>query len=244
MRNLKNIVDDLFLVEKDLSKEALKIFYNVDINIHNPSSELPPQPITNTTNVVAQAPEVVQKQKNESTRNRIANILLEDDPNNPTQAQIDQPVQVPQAALPAQQPAPQGKDFVKKASGELTVSRDEVGNIQTLEDILDFIGDKKEKAGTPIMDEISVELVLAMCGANDTSLESIVKKEDKVIIEINYGNKRDDCIGFKVLKRSGVNNVSIVMLKDGEILDGPFDLKTYNAQLVLFRNSVMGGIKK
>ena len=234
MARLRNIVDNLFLVEKNLSKEALKIFYNVDIFIHNPNSSIPPTPITNTSNVVAQAPEVVQQQKTESFRSKIKAILNEDDPTQPIA-----PEPVPETQVPEQSPTT-SKDFIKKTSGEINVERNEVSNIQTLEDLIDFISDKKERSGNKIMDEVSIELILAMAGASNTSLDTIVKKEDKIIIEINYGHKRDDCIGFKILKRNGVTNVSIVMEKDGDVIDSPFDLKQFNSQLVLFRNSVMG----
>jgi hypothetical protein len=64
----------------------------------------------------------------------------------------------------------------------------------------------------------------------------LVKKEDKVFIDINYGNKKTDSIGFKVLKRQGVNNLSIVMKKNNEILDGKFDLAQLNSQILFFRN--------
>ena len=230
--NLGKIVNEMFLVEKENDKQSLKIFYNVDILIHNPSDQgtnkLPEQPITNNQNTVQQAPEVIQQQ--ESFRSKIKSMLNEDDvPAVPETAPVPD--------IPAVSPSPKG-DFQKKASGEIVVPGSEVQSIQTLEDLLDFIADKSDKTGK-ILDQVAIELIFAMAGVSQNPLEQIVKQNDKVIIEINYGHKKDDAIGLKLLKRSGVSNVSIVMIKDQEVLDSQFDLKAFNSQIVILRNGVM-----
>ena len=245
MAKLKGIIDDLFLIEKSIEKSVLKIFYNIDVSIHNPEKQ-EPAPITNTSNEVAQAPDVIQKQKTESFRNRIKQFLNEEDPN--AVPPVDPAITAAPVAPvdpPPEPPAPEEKpksielDFVKKAKGVLKISKGEANDIQTLEDVLSFTGDKKDKDGTKVLDDVSVELILAMSGASNTPLQNIIKKEDKVMIEILYGTKEDSSIGLKVLKRTGVSNVSIVMIKNKEIINAPFNLKTFNDQLVEFRNDIM-----
>ena len=248
MAKLKGIIDDLFLIEKSIEKSVLKIFYNIDVSIHNPEKQ-ETAPITNTSNEVAQAPDVIQKQKTESFRNRIKQFLNEEDPNAVPPIPPVEPAVAPAPTAPVElspePPAPEEKpkstepDFVKKAKGVLNISKDEANDIQTLEDVLSFTGDKKDKDGTKVLDDVSVELILAMSGASNTPLQNIIKKEDKVMIEILYGAKEDSSIGLKVLKRTGVSNVSIVMIKNKEIINAPFNLKTFNDQLVEFRNDIM-----
>jgi hypothetical protein len=232
--NLKNIVDDLFIVEdKGNDKQSLKIFYNVDILIHNPNeqgnSNLPPQQITNNQNAENQSPSVIQQQ--EDFRSKIKGLLNEAD-EAPQNTEV-----VPNVEVSAT-PPPVNENFQRKTSGEISVPFDEVNDIHTLDDLLDFMADKTDRTGK-ILDQVSIELIFAMAGINQTPLDQIVKQNDKVIIEVDYGKKKDETIGFKVLKRAGVSNVSIVMIKDGEVLDAPFDLKAYNNQLILLRNGVM-----
>jgi hypothetical protein len=230
--NLDKIVKEMFLVEKENEKQSLKVFYNVDIHIHNPNEQggdsMPPQAITNNTNTVQNAQQNIQQQ--EDFRSKIRSILNEDEP---ISQQETQPIANVSAA-----PPPQKEDFVKKASGIISVPGSEVSNIQTIEDLLDFMADKSDKSGK-ILDQVVIELIFAMAGISQSPLEEIVKQNDKVIIDVEYGHKKDSNIGFKVLKRSGVSNVSIVMIKDGEVINAPFDLKVFNSQLVEFRNGVM-----
>lgn len=219
-----DIVSSIFLEDKiDTSNKSLKIFYNMDIHIKNPNTEIPEQPVQQepTQQAIQPAPQQIpptQVAAEEKIIKKAKKVFFEDEftlgnKNN------------------------NNGDYVYKNEGILTVPKEEYENIQSLDDLLDYIGDSSDDSGNRILDEAAIELVLAMTGITQTPLEDLVKKEDKVLIDVSYGNKKEDSIGFKVLKRDGVNNLSIVMKKDNEILDAKFDLKNFNSQLLAFRNS-------
>ena len=221
-----DIVSSIFLEDKiDTSNKSLKIFYNMDIHIKNPNTEIPEQPVQQepTQQAIQPAPQQIpptQVAAEEKMLKKAKKVFFEDEftlgnKNN------------------------NNGDYVYKNEGILTVPKEEYENIQSLDDLLDYIGDSSDDSGNRILDEAAIELVLAMTGITQTPLEDLVKKEDKVLIDVSYGNKKEDSIGFKVLKRDGVNNLSIVMKKDNEILDAKFDLKNFNSQLLAFRNSVV-----
>lgn len=224
-----DIVSSIFLEDKiDTSNKSLKIFYNMDIHIKNPNTEIPEQPVQQEPTQQAIQPATQPTQQvppaqvaaEEKIIKKAKKVFLEDEftlgnKNN------------------------NNGDYVYKNEGILTVPKEEYENIQSLDDLLDYIGDSSDDSGNRILDEAAIELVLAMTGITQTPLEDLVKKEDKVLIDVSYGNKKEDSIGFKVLKRDGVNNLSIVMKKDNEILDAKFDLKNFNSQLLAFRNSVV-----
>lgn len=219
MAKFKNIFEDIFLVEKktESTNRTLKVFYNIDVHINNPE-EQPEQPVQNNqpaaqqpaaTPVVAQAPQVAPAAPMESVKEN-RNLLTEESE----------------------------LDYVYKNAGVVGVSNEEADNIQTFEDLLDFLADKTDNTGRHILDEVVVEVVLAMSGTSKIPIEDIVKKEDKIIISVDYGHKIDDSIGFKLLKRIGVNDISIVMKKDNEVLDAKFDLRQFNGQIINYRNEV------
>lgn len=226
-----DIVSSIFLEDKvDTSSKALKVFYNMDIHIKNPNTEIPEQPVQQepTQQAIQPAPQPPAQQvptapqiaAEEKIAKKAKKVFLEDEftlgnKNN------------------------NNGDYVYKNEGVLVVPKAEFENIQSLDDLLDYLGDNVDDSGNRILDEAAIELVLAMTGITQTPLEDLVKKEDKVLIDVSYGNKKEDSIGFKVLKRDGVNNLSIVMKKDNEILDAKFDLKNFNSQLLAFRNSVV-----
>ena len=67
-------------------------------------------------------------------------------------------------------------------------------------------------------------------------IQDIINKNDQIIINLVYGYKKDNSIGLKILKRKGVNSVSVIMLKDNEVLDSKFDQKRFNSQIIDYRN--------
>lgn len=227
MSKFLNVFNETFLTEKkaDKASEILRIFYEVSINITNANKDLPTQDIGNAQQVAAQpqpqaAPaQQVQpaQQLNQETESRFKKFLIEQDIEVPTNEQ----------------------DYTYNNKGVLNVPKQEFDNIQTLEDIVDYITDKRDNKGLKIIDDITVELIYSMAGITQTDLGSIVKKEDKIIVDIDYGNKKEDSVGIKLLKRAGVNNVSLIMKKDNELIDAPFNLKQFNSQIVSFRNEKM-----
>lgn len=213
--NFKDIISKEFLFEsKKEVAGALKVFYSIDIKIQEEQAmEQPPEP-----EVPQPQPEPVAVPQPQIT------------PPAPTQ----QPV-VQQESI-NEEDADDGKSVIKKLDGVLTLTKEDADNIQSVEDLIDFMADKKDH-GEKILDELTVEVITSLIMSPDAmKTNDIIKKEDQIIITIYYGYKKENSIGFKILKRRGVSSVSTIMLKDNEVLDSQFDFKKFNSQIVDYRN--------
>lgn len=126
-----------------------------------------------------------------------------------------------------------------KTEGEKSIPKEEADNIQTLEDLVDYASDIKE-GGKSIVSKVAEEVVLTLAGVGKDALEDLIKEGDKVIIDLDYGTNREDCIGFRVNKVPGSNSISLSMKKNSKIIPGNFDIASFNRQLVFFRNSLFG----
>lgn len=129
--------------------------------------------------------------------------------------------------------------YKNKGEGELVVSKQEAMNIQTVDDLLDYLSDKKI-SGKPIIDKISQEVILIMMNINtDKQISDIINEGDKFILEIDYGKAEDDSIGFKVNKKAGTKSYSLSLKKDGKIHEGAFNLTALEQQILYYRNSIV-----
>ena len=124
-------------------------------------------------------------------------------------------------------------------NGELTIPSNEADNIQTLEDIIDYLSDNNE-GGKPIINELVEEIILSVAGVGAKALDTIVNEGDKVFVDIDYGKEKADSVGLRVNKQSGSTAMSISMKKDNNIIPGEFDIEQFNKQLVYYRNSIFG----
>lgn len=235
MANANNIIKELLFESRtSKQKKGLKLFYNIDIFIKDNGQENQEQaqPVAQAQNAPAPA------------------IPAPTAPTAPTTSATATPA-APAAPAPVRQESlefrkntkrlllREDEDIDKEKRGEIEVSALEVDNIQTMEDLVDFLVDKKKKDGQPIFNEFCSELVLTLTGSGEMQLSDLLRKEDKVLIDIDYGEEKTDSVGFKVLKRSGVQNISIMMKKDGNILPSKFDINDFNTQVVVMRNSVI-----
>lgn len=203
--------------------KGLKLFYSVDIKIAEPQQ----QPAQNIPAPVAPPPATPM----------------------PTPVQTAPIGEVPQVPLASTNT----ENFIEKVNalveeesinerveGVLQVSEQEVDNIQTLEDLLDYLSDKKADNGQRIIDDFVIETIYAATGINGTELADILQKEDRMFIDLDYGTTQKDSVGIKILKRSGVSNISIMLKKNGNIIPSKFNLNDFNNQLIVFRNSIFG----
>lgn len=233
MATVKSIIDDVIFEEKN---ETLKLFYNIDVFIQEFKDKKEEEPVVE--------PEVTQA---------------------PTAPEVPPVVPAPDAA-PAVAPT-EGFDengnlltesiFKQKVEGELTVPKQDAENIQTIQDLIDYLSDKqhstekksvvqkvldkKGKAETKgkILSPVIQEVILLLSGlGGEENLGDIVDKGDKVIVQLQYGNNKSDNIGLKINKNSGTEVFSIMIVKDGEILPGKFDQTLINKQILFYRNSI------
>jgi len=231
MSTLNELVNELILEQKEAS---LHLYYNIDVYIQEFKDGTPEE------GEVTAEPEIVA-------------------------APVEEPV-APVAAAPAEEPIPtqESENFKgtllteailkRKLEGELVVPRKDAMNIQTIQDLIDYLTDKKhtsttivekvlEKkgsvAGENILSPEIQEIILLLAGAGGTgNLGDIVNKGDKVIIDLDYGNSKLSSIGFKINKNAGTDVFSIMIKKDGKILSGKFDQAIINKQILFFRNSL------
>jgi len=149
--------------------------------------------------------------------------------------------------IPAEQiPLPPGANestmyeetFAAQNQGKVKVSPDSVDNIQSLEDLLDFLANKNTKKG-PILNDVAVEIIMNMATQGPQSIQDIISKDDRILVTVDYGKDLDNSVGFKALKAEGTNTLSLVMKKDNKVIPGPFNIQEFNKQVVFFRNSVL-----
>jgi len=130
------------------------------------------------------------------------------------------------------------EDIYKSSNeGELTVSYDEVDNIQTLEDLIDFLSDKSE-GGKTIINDLVEEIIITIAGVGAKTLDKLVNEGDKVFVNIDYGKEPTDSVGIRVNKQPGSTSMSIAMKKDNQLISGEFNVEEFNKQLVFYRNAL------
>ena len=128
--------------------------------------------------------------------------------------------------------------FTSVGQGKLLIPEDDVDNIQSLEDLFDYLS-KKNVKGQPVLNDAISEIVLNMAAGGPESIADLINKDDKILINIDYGMEKDNSVGLKATKSSGVNTLSLVMKKDNKVLPGPFSLQEFNKMVVFYRNSLL-----
>lgn len=203
----------LFEVKKEKTG-SIKVFYDIDIKIKEEDETVAPT----AESPQPEVPEV---------------------PVAPEVPPVQTVTPIPGAPVQESMNEEEGNDISKKIEGIISLSKEEVENIQIIDDLLDVLGDKKHK-GEDLLDDLTVEVITGLIAdPNSLKTSNIVKKDDQIVINLAYGFKKDDSVGIKILKRRGVNSISIMMLKDNEVLNAPFDAAKFNSQIVEYRNEVV-----
>jgi hypothetical protein len=239
MSTLKNLIDEVILEAKN---ETLKLFYDVDVFLQEfKDTEKEPE-------------DKVEPAAGTSTAGEPAPPTTEPAPASPAPASTT-------TTEPTEGFDEAGELLTEaiikiKAKGELVVPKEDAANIQTIQDLIDYLGDQThtqqsivekvlEKKGTNksvkiITPEIQEIILILMGIGGDKQLADIVDKGDKVIIDIDYGPEKLNSIGFKVNKNAGTDVFSIMIKKDGKVLSGKFDQAMVNKQILYYRNSLEG----
>ncbi len=231
--NLNDIVKEVILEEKE---STLKLFYNIDVFLQEFKDEEPEEETP-----VAPVEPVVEP------------VSVE-----PTQPVA--PVEPVAAPTPAVEDSPEGTENLlieqiikSKVKGELVVAKEDALNIQTVQDLIDYLSDKKhtnqsivekvlDKKGTKksesIISPVLQEVILVLMGNGEKELGDVIDKGDKVIVDIDYGANKTSNIGFKINKNAGTDVFSVMLKKDGKILPGKFDQTLLNKRILFYRNSL------
>jgi hypothetical protein len=224
---IKNLVDEV-LYEK--SSKGLTIFYKIDVSItetQEVEQELENKPVQEPQQQMQLQPQQMQQPGMQQMQPGMGQFGPEIPAN-----QIQLPPGMGEGTL-------YEESFVSRVSGKAKVPTDEVDNIQSLEDLLDYLSTKVTKNKVPVLDDAISEIIMNMATGGAESIADLVNREDKILINIDYGNDIDNSVGFKALKSAGTNTLSLVMKKDNGVLPGPFSIKEFNNMVLFYRNSVM-----
>lgn len=118
------------------------------------------------------------------------------------------------------------------------VSVNRAMNIQSAEELVDYVDDIK-LIDLKISSNLNpvVEIVKAiLSNPFDKDVIELLEKDDKLIIDIDYGEDKDSSVGFKINKVKGVDSFSVMMKKNGAILPNQYQKEVIDRQLLFYRN--------
>jgi len=125
------------------------------------------------------------------------------------------------------------KNFRQKKEGEVKLTKKEISNTQSAEDLIDLMSDKN------LLNKAVKEIIVFFFDASEEELEEAINPDDKIYIELDFGENLDSSTGFKINKRAGSSSLTIMMKRDGEVLVGQFSEKLTNKQILFYRNNLM-----
>lgn len=228
MSTVKQLIDQVIL---EVKSDSLKLFYEVDVFIQ----------------------EFKDKEKEDAELAPAAGTAVPVPPTPVATTPPDNTIPPPAESFDEEGNLLTEAIFKNKAAGELIVPKEDALNIQTIQDLIEYLSDKKvEKqsavqkvlgkkgsvAGGKIISPEVQEVISILVGNGNQELADIIDKGDKVIIDVDYGPERENSIGFKVNKNAGTEVFSIMMKQNGKILPGKFDQSLINRQILYFRNSL------
>jgi len=220
---LKALISEILYEEKN---KSLKLFYKVDIFIQKfPKPE-------------DEEEAGVKKEQTKAETEIVPGGIPGGAPVPGGPAPVAAPAPIPPMESTEEKGIILTEDIYKaKAKGEEQIPLEDVEDIQTLQDLLDYINDYGKKTNKKILDDASIEIILALAEPNPIKpISNVVTKGDKVIVDIDYGTDKEDSIGLKVNKKAGSDSITMSFKKDGKIIPGEFDSKIFNMQLISIRN--------
>lgn len=251
----KELFDKEFLYEsKKEDKKATKIFYNFDINIKKKEEEQTtptaqqnePTPDTNAQS----APVVpdINAQPIPDTSAQPAPVV----PDINTQPIPDMNTGVPDLSnLPLASVVTEDDDngdndgnvsinddnnIVRKFKGEMVLEKEEVDNIQTVEDIINILAENKVD-GVNVLDEFTSDILQVMANpATQMQLKEKIDIESKIFAEILYGKKPEDSVGVRFVKRKGSEMITTSMMIDNKIVNAQYKKETLDKRITEYRN--------
>jgi hypothetical protein len=245
----KELFDKEFLYEsKKEDKKATKIFYNFDINIKKkeeeqstseipqtePTPEVSAQPAPVAPDMSAQpvpAPEMnagtpMAPEMNTGVPDLsnlpLASVVTEDDDDH---GDNDGNVSVND-----------DNNIVRKFKGEMLLEKEEIDNIQTIEDIINKLAENKVD-GVNVLDEFTSDILQVMANpATQMQLKEKIDVESKIFAEILYGKKPEDSVGVRFVKRKGSEMITTSMMIDNKIVNAQYKKETLDKRITDYRN--------
>lgn len=128
------------------------------------------------------------------------------------------------------------ENIVRKLEGEIVLQKEEVDEIQSIDDIIIKLSESKVD-GVTVLDEFTSDILQVIANpATQMQLKDKIDKESSIFAEIIYGKKKEDSVGLRVIKRKGSELLTTSMMIDNNIVNSQYKKDTLDQRIVDYRN--------
>ena len=243
LRDIINKEFEVITEETRKEKKVVKIFYKLNLNLIKPD-QAPEQPEQQDNEVNNQQPE--QQQNNMQAPQQDLQQQNIQAQNNVTQPENNIP-QIDVSELPSIQTEETENNnvdikddntIVRKLEGEVELKKEKVDEIQTFQDIIEYLT-KEQVEGVSVLDDFSSEILNIIFTPQASQISQKVDKKSSIFADIQYGFGKDDNVGVRIKKTANSDLISNVMIIDGSIINAPFNLMKVNERIIDYRNSLI-----
>ena len=243
LRDIINKEFEVITEETRKEKKVVKIFYKLNLNLIKPV-QTPEQPEQQDNEVNNQQPE--QQQNNMQAPQQDLQQQNIQAQNNVTQPENNIP-QIDVSELPSIQTEETENNnvdikddntIVRKLEGEVELKKEKVDEIQTFQDIIEYLT-KEQVEGVSVLDDFSSEILNIIFTPQASQISQKVDKKSSIFADIQYGFGKDDNVGVRIKKTANSDLISNVMIIDGSIINAPFNLMKVNERIIDYRNSLI-----
>ena len=243
LRDIINKEFEVITEETRKEKKVVKIFYKLNLNLIKPT-QTPEQPEQQDNEVNNQQPEQQQNnmqapQQDLQQQNIQAQNNVPQPENNISQIDVSE--------LPSIQTEETENNnvdikddnaIVRKLEGEVELKKEKVDEIQTFQDIIEYLT-KEQVEGVSVLDDFSSEILNIIFTPQASQISQKVDKKSSIFADIQYGFGKDDNVGVRIKKTANSDLISNVMIIDGSIINAPFNLMKVNERIIDYRNSLI-----
>ena len=243
LRDIINKEFEVITEETRKEKKVVKIFYKLNLNLIKPA-QTPEQPEQQDNEVNNQQPE--QQQNNVQAPQQDLQQQNIQAQNNVPQPENNIP-QIDVSELPSIQTEETENNnvdikddntIVRKLEGEVELKKEKVDEIQTFQDIIEYLT-KEQVEGVSVLDDFSSEILNIIFTPQASQISQKVDKKSSIFADIQYGFGKDDNVGVRIKKTANSDLISNVMIIDGSIINAPFNLMKVNERIIDYRNSLI-----
>ena len=243
LRDIINKEFEVITEETRKEKKVVKIFYKLNLNLIKPA-QTPEQPEQQDNEVNNQQPE--QQQNNTQIPQQDLQQQNIQAQNNVPQPENNIP-QIDVSELPSIQTEETENNnvdikddntIVRKLEGEVELKKEKVDEIQTFQDIIEYLT-KEQVEGVSVLDDFSSEILNIIFTPQASQISQKVDKKSSIFADIQYGFGKDDNVGVRIKKTANSDLISNVMIIDGSIINAPFNLMKVNERIIDYRNSLI-----
>ena len=243
LRDIINKEFEVITEETRKEKKVVKIFYKLNLNLIKPAqtTEQPEQQDNEVNNQQPEQQNNTQIPQQQDLQQQ--NIQAQ---NNAPQPENNIP-QIDVSELPSIQTEETENNnvdikddntIVRKLEGEVELKKEKVDEIQTFQDIIEYLT-KEQVEGVSVLDDFSSEILNIIFTPQASQISQKVDKKSSIFADIQYGFGKDDNVGVRIKKTANSDLISNVMIIDGSIINAPFNLMKVNERIIDYRNSLI-----